>query len=74
MVAWYVASRPSNMLVYLRDRYAQAILRADTLETEVAAETFGLTRSQYTDSVLTSPSADSILTGAWQGSHSSAIF
>ena len=41
-------------------------------EIEVADPTFYLTRSQYTDTGPTSPSADPITPGAWQGSHWSA--
>ena len=43
-------------------------------EMEVADPTFYLTQSQYTDAGPTSPSADHITTGAWQGSHWSANF
>ena len=43
-------------------------------EIEVADLTFHLTQSQYTDSRLTTPSADPIAPGAWQGSHWSANF
>ena len=43
-------------------------------EIEVADPTFYLTRSQYTDTGPTSPSADPITPGAWQGSHWSAKF
>ena len=43
-------------------------------EIEVADPTFYLTRSQYTDTGSTSPSADPITPGAWQGSHWSANF
>ena len=43
-------------------------------ETEVADPTFYLTQSQYTDTGPTSPSADPITPGAWQGSHWSANF
>ena len=43
-------------------------------EIEVADPTFYLTQSQYTDTGPTSPSADRITTGAWQGSHCSANF
>ena len=43
-------------------------------EAEVADQTFYLTQSQYTDIGLTSPSADPIMPGAWQGSHWSANF
>ena len=39
---------------------------------EVADPTFYLTQSQYTDTGPTSPSADPITPGAWQGSHWSA--
>ena len=38
-------------------------------EIEVADQTFHLTQSQYTDTGPTSPSADPITPGAWQGSH-----
>ena len=41
-------------------------------ETEAADQTFYLTQSQYTDTGPTSPSADPITPGAWQGSHWSA--
>ena len=41
---------------------------------EVADQTFYLTQSQYTDTGSTSPSADPITPGAWQGSHWSANF
>ena len=60
--------------MYLRDRSAQTILRAATLEIQVADPTFYLTQSQYTDTGPTSPSADPITPGAWQGSHWSANF
>ena len=43
-------------------------------EIEVAYQTFYLTQSQYTDTSPTSPSADPITPGAWQGSHWSANF
>ena len=38
-------------------------------EIEVADQTFYLTQSQYTDTGPTSPSADPVTPGAWQGSH-----
>ena len=41
-------------------------------EVEAADPTFYLTQSQYTDTGLTSPSADPVMPGAWQGSHWSA--
>ena len=43
-------------------------------EIEVADPTFHLTQSQYTDTGPTSPSADPITPGTWQGSHWSANF
>ena len=43
-------------------------------EIEVADQTFHLTQSQYTYTGPTSPSADPITPGAWQGSHWSANF
>ena len=41
-------------------------------EIEVEDQTFYLTRSQHTDPGPTSPSADPVTLGAWQGSHWSA--
>ena len=43
-------------------------------EIEVADPTFYLTQSQFIDTGPTSPSADAITPGAWQGSHWSANF
>ena len=43
-------------------------------EIEVADPTFHLTQPQCTDTGPTSPSADPITPGAWQGSHWSASF
>ena len=43
-------------------------------EMEVADPTFYLTQSQYTYTWPTSPSADPIMPGAWQGGHCSANF
>ena len=43
-------------------------------EIEVADQTFYLTQSQYTDTGPTSPSADPITPGAWQGSLCVPIF
>ena len=62
------------MLVYLRDWSAQIIFTCCHTETKVADPTFYLTQSQYTDTGPTSPSADLIMPGAWQGSHWSANF
>ena len=43
-------------------------------EIEVADQTVHLTQSQYTDTRPTSPSADPMMPGAWQGSHWSTNF
>ena len=43
-------------------------------EIEAADQTFYLTQSQYTDIGTTSPSADPIMPGTWQGSHWSGKF
>ena len=43
-------------------------------EIEAADQSFHLSQSQYTDTGPTSPSADPITPGAWQGSHWSANF
>ena len=43
-------------------------------EIEVADQTFYLTQSQHSDTGPTSPSADPVTPGAWQGSHWSANF
>ena len=43
-------------------------------EIEAADQTFYLNQSQYTDTGPTSPSADPVTPGAWQGSHWSANF
>ena len=38
-------------------------------ETEIADQAFYLTKSERTDTEPTSPNADPIMPGAWQGSH-----
>ena len=43
-------------------------------EMKAADQTFYLTKSQCTDTRPTSPSADLIMPGAWQGSHWSTNF
>ena len=43
-------------------------------EIEAADQTFDLNHSQYTDTGPTSPSADAITPGPWQGSHLSTNF
>ena len=56
---------------------SQARIRSDRFmychtEIKLADQTFYLTQSQYADTGPTSPSADSVTPGAWQGSHRSA--
>ena len=69
-----VAYRPSNMRVYLRGRICTDNFTCCHTEIEAADEIFHLTQSQYTDTGPTSPCADPITSGAWQGSHWSANF
>ena len=62
------------MLVNLRDGSNQTIVTCYHTEIEVADQTFYLTQSQYTDTGLTSSSADPITPDPWQGSHRRANF
>ena len=64
MVGWLVAERPSNMLVYLRDRSVQTVVCAATLRQNLT----DFAQSRYTDTRLTSPSADPVTPGSWHGS------
>ena len=60
---------PFHTLLYFRDGSAQIILRAATLRRKLQIKAFHLTQSQYTDTGPTSPRADPITPGTWQGSH-----
>ena len=60
------------MLVYLWDGSVQTIVRAATLRQKLQIKNFYLIQSHYTDTGPTSPGADPITPGAWQGSHWSA--
>ena len=60
---------PFHTLVHFRDGSAQTILRAASLRQKLQIKAFHLTQSQYTDTGPTSPRADPITPGAWQGSH-----
>ena len=53
-------------------RFCSDIFMCCHTEVEDADQTFYLTQSQYTDTGPTSPNADPIMPGAWQGSHWSA--
>ena len=66
-----ITQRPSHMLAYLRDGSAQTSIRT---EIEAANQTFNLAKSQNTDTGPTSPSAEPITLGTWQGSHWSTNF
>ena len=63
----------------VRTRVSQGRVCSDKLtcchtETEAADQTFYFTQSQYTDTGPTSPIADPVTPGAWQGSHWSTNF
>ena len=54
--------------MYLRGRICSDNCTRCKTEIEVAEQTVHLTQSQYTDTGPTSPNADPITPGAWQGS------
>ena len=69
-VCWLVGCLTSQQ----QDSVSQGRICSDNFtcchtEIEVADQTLYLTQSQYTDTGPTSPSADPITPGAWQGSH-----
>ena len=66
-VGCLLALRTSNMLAFLRD--GNKCTCCDT-ETEGADQTFYLAQSQFSDTVPTSRSADSIMAGVWQENNS----
>ena len=75
MVCWLLACLTSQQLASVsQGRICSDKLTCYHTEIEVADPTFCLTQSQYTDTGSTSPSADPITPGAWQGSHWSANF
>ena len=55
-------------------QYARVFQGRICSDSSTCCQTFHLTQSQYTDTGPTSPSADPITPGAWQGSHWSANF
>ena len=70
-----VASRPSIVLVYLRDgRICPDKLTCCHSETEVAVQTVCLTQSKNTDTGPTICSADPVMPCTWQGRHWSTFF
>ena len=79
LVYWYVCLFVGCLTSQQRASVSQGRICSDNFtcchtEIEVADQTFHLTQSQYTDTGLTSPRADPITPGAWQGSHWSANF
>ena len=68
LVGCLLALRPSSMLVYFREEPSQTRYACHHTEIEKIT-TFYLTESQYTNTPPTSHSADTIGSGAWQGSH-----
>ena len=74
-VGWLVACLTSQQQASVsQGRICSGKCTCCHTEIEVADQTFRLTKSQYTDNGPTSPSADPITPGAWQGSHRSANF
>ena len=75
IVGWLVACLTSQQQANVsQGRICSDNFTCCHTEIEVADPTFYLTQSQYTDTGPTSPSADPITPGAWQGSHWSANF
>ena len=77
LVGWLVGCLTSQQHTSVsqgRIGSAQTILRAATLRQKLQIERSSSPQSQYTDTGPTSPSADPITPGAWQGSHWSANF
>ena len=75
VVGWLLACLTSQQQASVsQGRICSGNLTCCHTEIEVADPTFYLTQSQYTNTGPTSPSADPITPGAWQGSHWSANF
>ena len=73
LVCWLVACLTSQQHANVsQGRICSDNFTCCHTEIEAADQTFFLTQSQYTDTGPTSPSADHITPGAWQGSHWSA--
>ena len=71
---WLVALTSQQHASVSQGRICEDNFTCCHTEIEVADQTFYLTQSQYTDTGPTSPSADPITPGAWQGSHWNANF
>ena len=67
-------THPGEKYILIFGRFLEEGIFRFKLRKTVADQTFYLTQSQYTDTGRTSPSADPIMPGAWQGSHGSADF
>ena len=74
MLAGWLLNVPATYACVFQGRISSDNFTYCHTEIEVADQTFYLTQSQYTDTGPTSPSADPITPGAWQGSHWSANF
>ena len=75
LVGWLVGCLTSQQQASVsQGRFCSDNFTCCHTEIQVADQTFHLTQSQYTDTGPTSPSADPITPGAWQGSHWSANF
>ena len=73
LVGWLVGCLPSQQYASVsQGRVCSENFTCCHTEIEVADPTFHHTQSQYTDTGPTSPSADPITPGAWQGSQWSA--
>ena len=73
-VCWVGCLTSQKHAIVSRGRICSGSFTCCHTEIEVADQTFHLTQSQYTDTGQTSPSADHLMPGAWQGSHWSANF
>ena len=73
-LCWLGAYRPSKHASVSQGRICSDKFTCCHTEIEVADPTFYLTQSQYIDTGPTSPSADPITPGAWQGNQWSANF
>ena len=69
-----ISSRKVNTASVFQGRICSDSLTCCHTDIEFADQTFYHSHSQYTDTRPTSPSADPITPGAWQGSHLSANF
>ena len=72
LVCVVVAQATATHRGYLRDGFAQTIVRA-VKDAEIADHTYHRFQSQFTDIGPTGPRPDPITPGDWQGSHCSTL-